>query len=186
MEVMPIQIGQKRESGFDNPLGLLSDCHRRIESFLVVLKRVASEFQGRELSADERTSLEKALKYFRESAPKHTSDEEDSLFPRLRSSAHPLAKASLDSLDALEADHVAAAADHDLVDSLGRRWLESSVLPEAEHQKLSLALDRLSRMYARHIALEDTELFPLAARVLPAEELASIGREMAERRDVKR
>src|ERR1700690_3148867 len=114
MEVMPIQIGQKRESDFDSPLGLLSDCHRRIESFLGVLNRVAAEYQGRQLSADGRTALEKALKYFRESAPKHTSDEEDSLFPRLRASAHPLAKSSLDALDALEADHVAAAADHDL------------------------------------------------------------------------
>ncbi len=30
---MPISIGQKLESDFRNPLGLLSDCHRRIERF---------------------------------------------------------------------------------------------------------------------------------------------------------
>jgi len=149
MKVMPIQIGQKRESDFDSPLGLLS----------------AAEYQGRPLSADGRSALEKALKYFRESAPKHTSDEEDSLFPRLRTSAHPLAKSSLDALDVLEADHVAAAADHELVDSLGRRWLDNGVLPASEHQTLIVTSERLSGMYARHIALEDSQLFPLAAQV---------------------
>ena len=33
---MPIQIGQGADHSFDEPLGLLSDCHRRIEQFLGV------------------------------------------------------------------------------------------------------------------------------------------------------
>jgi hypothetical protein len=31
---MPITIGKKIESDYWNPLGLLSDCHRRIEQFI--------------------------------------------------------------------------------------------------------------------------------------------------------
>ena len=73
-----------------------------------------------------------------------------------------------------------------MVDSLGRLWLESGVLAASEHQCLTETLSRLSTMYARHIALEDSELFPLAAQVLAERDLASIGREMAERRGVKR
>jgi len=38
---MPIVIGAKRESDFTDPIGMLSDCHRRIEMFLNVLVRVA-------------------------------------------------------------------------------------------------------------------------------------------------
>jgi hypothetical protein len=32
---MPISIGQKLESDFRNPLGLLSDCHRRIDVLMM-------------------------------------------------------------------------------------------------------------------------------------------------------
>ena len=34
---MPLQIGQPLDHDFDEPLGLLTDCHRRIEYFLDVL-----------------------------------------------------------------------------------------------------------------------------------------------------
>jgi hemerythrin-like domain-containing protein len=179
---MPVEIGQKRESSFSNPLGLLSDCHRRIERFLAVLVKICDASKGGELKADERASLETALAYFRNSAPKHTSDEEESLFPRLRASAE--AKAALDCLEKLEGDHELARRDHESVDSLGTRWLREGRLSEQESMELSEALSRLASLYARHIAIEDTELFPLASRVLPADELAEVGREMADRRGV--
>jgi hypothetical protein len=34
---MTIQIGAKPDSGFDDPIGMLKDCHRRIEHFLYML-----------------------------------------------------------------------------------------------------------------------------------------------------
>jgi hypothetical protein len=43
---MPIVIGAKPESSFKNPIGLLNDCHRRIERFLSVLVRVTAEAHG--------------------------------------------------------------------------------------------------------------------------------------------
>jgi hemerythrin-like domain-containing protein len=46
-------------------------------------------------------------------------------------------------------------------------------------------LDELSDIYRRHIALEDAELFPLAARVLDRDEIEALGREMAQRRGIK-
>jgi hemerythrin-like domain-containing protein len=179
---MPVQIGQKPESDFTNPLGLLSDCHRRIERFLCVLVRVHEQCKGRVLQAEEKTALDTALTYFRNSAPKHTSDEEDSLFPRLRASGK--AEAALQCLDKLEADHEAAGRDHETIDLLGRRWLAKGQLSSDEVQELGQALTRLSGLYARHIAIEDTELFPLAAQVLPRGELDAVGREMADRRFV--
>jgi len=183
---MPVQIGGKAESDFNTPLGLLSDCHRRIENFLALLIRVAHGARGRVLSAEDRAALEKALDYFRDSAPQHTADEEESLFPRLRGLDHPLANSALASIDALEADHVAAAADHAVVDSLGRRWLEHGALSADEHGLLNGALDRLSAVYVRHIAVEDAEVFPLAGKILQANDLASMGDEMARRRGLRR
>ena len=43
---MPIQIGQRADHGFDEPLGLLSDCHRRIEHFLRVLSTISADAAG--------------------------------------------------------------------------------------------------------------------------------------------
>jgi hemerythrin-like domain-containing protein len=177
---MPIQIGQKQESDFSNPLGLLSDCHRRIEHFLEILVQVCRRAASVPLRADERAALEKALDYFRNSAPKHTADEEDSLFPRMRKAGG--AESALECLAALENDHQAAARDHEVVDTLGRRWLEQGSIGADPLREMQQALDRLARTYQRHIAIEDQEVFPLAARALPAEQLEDVGREMAERR----
>ena len=176
---MPVQIGHK-ESDFSNPLGLLSDCHRRIERFLEVLIRLTD--QAGPLGQPEREALEKSLAYFRTSAPKHTADEEGSLFPRLRQSES--AREALTCLAQLESDHQSAARDHEIVDATGREWLAAGTLNSEQRRALDESLARLSRMYQRHIAIEDRELFPLAARVLPPDQLAEVGREMAERRAV--
>ena len=77
---MPVQIGGKTHS-FREPTGLLSDCHRRIEMFLGSLVRVA-QLVEKPLDADARTAMETSLHYFREAAPKHTADEEESLFQK--------------------------------------------------------------------------------------------------------
>ena len=178
---MPVQIGHT-ESDFSNPLGLLSDCHRRIEHFLEVLVRVCEQAGDAPLSPAEHSALEKALTYFRSSAPKHTADEEESLFPRLRGSDD--ARSSLACLAELEHDHETAARDHDLIDKLGQHWLSSGVLAGGDLDQIRQGLQRLSATYARHIAIEDRELFPLAGRVLEPDQLAQVGREMAERRGV--
>jgi len=107
---MPVQIGAKAHS-FPDPTGLLSDCHRRIEMFLKSLQQVA-EIIDRPLTEEARSALESALRYFRESAPKHTADEEESLFPRLRQSHDPKMEAALQTLNGLESDHREAEALH--------------------------------------------------------------------------
>ena len=80
---MPIVIGAKQESDFNDPIGLLGDCHRRIEHFLSMLVTVANQAHGTRMTCDQQLALETALRYFREAAPRHTADEEESLFPYL-------------------------------------------------------------------------------------------------------
>ena len=171
----PVQIGQ-RESDFSNPLGLLSDCHRRIERFLGVLLRLSEIKQGGELGPFEGISLKAALDYFHDAAPKHTADEEESLFPRMRAAGAPA------GLDDLESDHQLADAAHREVDALGREWLEQGLLPDIAAQRMLELLRQLADMYSRHIAMEDNEIFPEAARMLSGEQVAEVGREMKTRR----
>jgi hemerythrin-like domain-containing protein len=177
---MPIQIGQKKAADFGDPLGMLSDCHRRIEGFLAALLTLARERKGSELDERQRSSLRSSLEYFRTSGPRHTADEEESLFPRMR--ACEGAAPALRSIEALEADHVIADRAHREIDALGSRWLDNGRLTGTDGARMAELLESLSKLYARHIDIEDSQLFPAAARTLPLEDIASIGSEMAHRR----
>ncbi|HLA12659.1 MAG TPA: hemerythrin domain-containing protein [Pyrinomonadaceae bacterium] len=179
---MPIQIGQPPESDFRNPLGLLSDCHRRIERFLNALLKIAEEANGETMAREQSSAFEVALRYFREAAPLHTLDEEDSLFPRLRDKHKEDSNAALAVLGGLHDDHKSADAIHRSVDELGREWLMDGELAPEKTQLLMGLLRQLSETYRRHIAIEDSELFPLAAKMLNATELSAIAAEMASRR----
>src|SRR5471032_1140766 len=67
---MPVQIGTQTHS-FSDPTGLLSDCHRRIETFLATLGVVAAKLD-RPASEETRRALGTALKYFGHAAPRKT------------------------------------------------------------------------------------------------------------------
>lgn len=181
---MPIQIGHRGDHGFDEPLGLLSDCHRRIERFLRALLTVSRDERGRPLSAVGRRALVQASTYFRTAAPLHTADEEHGLFPLLRASSNADLVAVIAELDSLESDHRRAEVAHARVDVLVGRWLElqaAGLPPEAADELIAL-LESLEELYAKHIAFEDRQVFPAAGSVLAAEQLEVLGREMAERR----
>lgn len=168
-----IRIGAKKET---SPLGFLNDCHRRIERFLYVLITIVRQSQGGELNESQRNAMEAALRYFREAAPKHTLDEEDSLFPRMR------AVSLVEELSHLEHDHRSVEQSHDEVDVLGRRWLERGSLSAEETDRLRQSLSTLSSSYHKHIRLEEQYIFPLACRILPRDQLEAIQREMSARR----
>lgn len=181
-----MQIGQKPESDFSEPIGMLEDCHKRIIHFLKVLATVAGTSGGEELSSDLRKSLDTALRYFRESAPRHTADEEESLFPQLRRKGGANLQAVFANIDGLEADHRWADSQHQEVDAIGRRWLSQDALPEDDRMRMKAILDTLLRFYERHIALEESEVFSAARSLLSVAEKEKLGREMAQRRGVVR
>jgi len=179
---MPVQIGSKA-SDFSDPTGLMSDCHRRIEMFLNTLK-AAGDLNGRQLAEDERQALDAALRYFREAAPKHNADEEESLFPRLRSVSDPEVRSALADVRRLEQEHRWAAPLHAEVDRLGQQWLLEGRLAADQVHAFQSAVSKLHSMYCTHIEFEDRVLFPLVARVLSADEKTEVAQEMAKRRNL--
>jgi iron-sulfur cluster repair protein YtfE (RIC family) len=120
---MPVQIGAKAHN-FTDPSGLLSDCHRRVEMFLGMLETVG-EFMDQPPTEETSRSLQSALQYFGEAAPKHTADEEDSLFPRLRQLNHPEIHSAFSALDKLECDHRQAISLHDKMERLAAQYLST-------------------------------------------------------------
>ena len=179
---MPVQIGATAHN-FSDPTGLLTDCHRRIEMFLRSLQAVASG--GPQLDDERRRALDLALRYFREAAPKHTADEEESLFPRLRSVGDEELKTVLEKVEALERDHREADTLHRRVDELGSAWLAAEELSGVDFAQFRDAVTRLAEIYPQHIQVEDQVLFPAAERALSREQKAEIAAEMAGRRSVK-
>jgi hemerythrin-like domain-containing protein len=176
---MPLTIGAKLDSNFTNPIGVLEDCHRRIERFLGVLAAVAEQARERPLDEEQRRALAGALRYFREAAPRHVADEEESLFPRLRQSR---SLEAAEALNRLEEDHAAVQAWHRELEKLGDHWLTSGRLARDDFERYETLVRCLKDAYGPHIALEDEEIFPSARRVLSAVELRAVGQEMAARR----
>ena len=149
--------------------------------FLGSLDRIAAE-ADRPLNADSRGALDTALRYFREAAPKHTADEEESLFPRLRRMQDPEVAAAIDKLTPLERDHRRADSLHAEVDQLGRTYLENETLSAEEVRRLREAMSELSGIYKEHIRIEDEIVFPVAGKTLSAADKAVIAGEMEARR----
>ncbi|HYM75612.1 MAG TPA: hemerythrin domain-containing protein [Candidatus Dormibacteraeota bacterium] len=180
---MPVQIGAKTHN-FTDPTGLLSDCHRRVEMFLGTLEAVANVID-RPATEETRRGLESALRYFAQAAPRHTADEEESLFPRLRQIHHPEIESAFSKLDHLEDEHRWAAPLHAKVERIGMQYLSSGNLSSPEVEEFRKAVASLASMYKQHIAVEDSLVFPLAARILSNAEKIAIAEEMAARRKVR-
>ncbi len=176
---MGLQIGAKPDSGFDDPIGMLMDCHRRIEHFLNILCAVVERAHGRALSDEETAAVQAALQYFRVGGKRHNADEEESLFPRLRDA---VGRAGFNEIPGLEEDHRSAEGLHASVEDLYRKWIAARSLDGDEDRRLSMSTERLKRLYADHIRVEEQVVFPRAAEALDSAAIQAIGQEFRERR----
>jgi hemerythrin-like domain-containing protein len=182
---------------FNDPIGMLRACHRRIERALEVMARIAGRETEEALDAEGREALRRTLLYFNTGVPRHAADEEESLFPRLRAAARGAAEellphevsllATLRKLETLEREHVEADAAHRELDALGEVLLETGRFERSEDRaRFHELITRLQTLYQEHIRVEDNELFPLAAQWVESGEQDVIGTEMAHRRGIDR
>jgi hemerythrin-like domain-containing protein len=176
---MAIQIGAKPDSGFDDPIGMLTDCHRRIEQFLHILCAVVVRAQGRALTGEETAAVQSALNYFHLGGQRHTADEEESLFPRLHAE---FAAGNFEELSRLENDHRHASDLHSIVEALYLAWIAAGLLSPEEEEQLLSATKQLQLLYKEHIQMEEKIVFPRAAEVLDRRIIATIGHEFRARR----
>lgn len=168
-------------AGFEAPLEMLSACHGRVERQCQTLLRLVPHLAANGPDQAAREAAQNVLRYFDTSARHHHADEEEDLFPALLQSAHPPGPAPLRELiAALQAQHR----------QLEQCWSELRWKLEGVWLGTLGALDadevgRLVELYRSHIAREEAELLPLAARMLAAEQLDGVGRAMRARRGIK-
>ena len=177
---MAIQIGAKPDSGFDDPLGMLTDCHRRIEHFLHILCIVADRAAARAMTDEEAAAVQASLQYFRVGGQRHNADEEQSLFPRLRAVC---AAEDASEISGLESDHQEAGVLHAGIEELYESWIENGAMGVGDQERLSLMTQRLKDLYQQHIQLEEQVVFPRATKILDAKNVAAMGKEFRARRE---
>lgn len=163
--------------GFDEPLGLLRACHRRIAERLDLLDRLAGYvvMHGSDESAG--AAARRVLDYFDRAAAHHHEDEEEDLFPMLhRASGRAGWDDRLpDALDQLSREHPV----------LGTYWakLRPALVTITRGQRVGeFRCEDLLRAYRSHMSLEEELVFPLADRLLTEAELQELGSSMQRRR----
>jgi hemerythrin-like domain-containing protein len=167
-------------ANFEVPLEMLSACHHRIERQCETLTRLVAHLATHGVDEDARVAATAVLRYFDTSARDHHADEESDLFPALIESmagSDPICIREL--IESLKLDHRAIESE----------WarLRPALLRIADGEPQTLVADDvrpLIALYERHIAREEDELLPMAARLLSDSALDQIGRAMRERRGI--
>ena len=163
--------------GFETPFDMLSGCHQRIRMFTDLAQRLAAQPAPAEEVAEAASRL---CLYFGTALPLHEQDEEDTLHRAMQDARAP----GVDAMFArLRKEH---AAIENVLDELLPKWDALKSAPDllaAEKATLARGGEALASAFAPHLDMEESELFPLARRVLSADVLAEMLRAMRARRE---
>ena len=166
--------------GFEVPLEMLSACHHRVERQCTTLRRLVPHLATNGTDADARIAAAAVMRYFDTAAMDHHADEEVDLFPALlESMAGSDAVCIRELIGALTLDHRALESHwqrlrpvlHRIEAGAGVSLTATDVAP-------------FISLYEQHMAREESELLPMAARLLGDEALDRIGRAMRARRGI--
>jgi len=171
------KVARNGMSSRGDGLDMMERSHRRLEERVVELQRAAEAIVRERADDAELEQVDSVLAFLEKSAARHESDEEESLFPRLRQHTELV---SLMSDLAHEHDQHRHLVAH--LRALRSGWPPGG--PDAgDGAALVMAVSELARAYRAHIEREERELMPLARDRLTADERAQVGLEMERRRN---
>jgi hemerythrin-like domain-containing protein len=164
--------------GFEVPLEMLAACHGRVQHQCETLARLAAHLHSHDADRPAQEAASAVRRYFDTAAQHHHGDEEQDLFPALIEVVAGADPARLRELTS------SVCGDHRLLD---QRWavLRQDLASIARGSAAPLDEADLAgyiQLYERHIAREEAELLPMAARMLGDIELDRIGLSMRRRR----
>lgn len=162
---------------FDAPLDMLRACHERILTQCRTLEKIQDHLATQGCDNPVRQAAQAILRYFDTAGRHHHDDEERALFPALQSCAHAEAN---DLIARLLAEH----------DAMNRAWttLRPQLVALTTDDAAALNpsdVHHFTQVYREHIALENTQLLPLAAYLLTPLQQQKIGQDMAFRRGIE-
>lgn len=171
-------------ASFEVPLEMLSACHGRVEHQCATLHRLLDHLATRGADGPAQEAVAAVTRYFDTAALHHHADEEQDLFPALLEAVAGSDATCLRALTAgLQEDHRALTGLWQSVrHGLGLRLLEGAT-PGCS-TALSDRVHAFTERYAQHIQREETELLPMAQRLLSDAQLDTVGRAMRLRRGI--
>jgi len=166
--------------GFEAPLEMLAACHDRIQRQCDTLRRLVTHVDAQGVDAQAIEAARAVMRYFDQAALDHHADEEQDLFPALLE-----AMAGSDAVCLREMVEQLTRQHRELEDhwQVLRRVLVCIAAGEAVALDAVL-VQRLVTAYEQHLAREDAELLPMAARLIGDAPLQQIGRAMRQRRGI--
>ena len=167
-------------AGTEAPLEMLAACHGRVERQCATLRRLATHIQTHGSDMQARTAAVNVMRYFDTAAKHHHEDEEADLFPAL---LEAMAGSDAVCLRELVAGLAGEHRDFERMWTGLRSDLAEIVVGGAALLPPA-AVESFVAAYASHIEKEDSELLPLAARILSEGQLDAIGRAMRLRRGI--
>jgi len=160
--------------GFDDPLAILHSCHGQILRRCDTLDKLVVHLRTHVFDDDARTAVSDVRRYFASAGRQHHADEEQDLFPLLRTDP-----ALVPLLDELLGEHARMDAMWQRLDS---RLIATDMLHDMAGLETQIA--EFNRLHRTHIARENDMLLPAAGRLLSETELAGLGARMAARRGI--
>lgn len=163
--------------GLDEPLEILEACHDRIEHQLRTLAKLLDHLpqHGADLQAQQ--AARAIMRYFDTAGRNHHQDEENDLFPMLLRHAADTDNAELVQLIALLRN------EHAQMES---RWAalreQLDGIAQGKDMLSAAAAEIFGSLYRSHIARENKDILPLAARILTVEDVQKLSRAMTARR----
>ena len=159
--------------GFEDPVGVLRACHGRIERHCTTLLKLPGHLRTAGCDDEAREAARRIVRYFTSAALDHHRDEEEDLFPVLRTLDPALAAV----IERLEGEHGEMEA--------AWRQLEPSLAAPAnitDIDAFEAGAQLFCEIYRRHIGSEEDEVFAPAEKLLTDEQKRRIGTAMAARR----
>ena len=165
------------------PLEILLGCHARIRHFMQLSRTLVS---AKDAPPHEIADAAAAIfRYFSVALPLHEADENESLFPRI-CAAQPLGGLAREAAETMIEQHKAidelAAELLSLCSSLDRNPVRLPALAG----RLEIVTSALDKIFAAHLGLEETVIFPAIQELLSPAQIEEILNEMNERRRVPR
>ena len=160
------------------PLEMLQSCHARIRHFVRLSRTLVEAADAPHYEIAEAAGA--LVRYFSHALPLHEADENETLFPLLHN-ASPLGSPLREAAKAMVEQHQA-------IDELVPELLSLCDLIRRQPQylpglacRLQLVTAALDQIFASHLNMEETVIFPALQHFTPAQ-IAKISREMQQRR----
>ena len=164
--------------GFDTPIAMLKECHRKVHDQCQTLQRLESHLVSHGSDQAAAQAAAAIVRYFDMAGPLHHADEEEDVLPALFESAAGADAVRLREMaDTLQADHTA----------LNQQWAALRQVLSAIVQGQAVRLNGVDvrafvSHYRAHIDFEESQVFPMAERLLAMDTMAAIGLSMRRRR----